>query len=239
MQTVILKRIALSALITIAVSGNTRAADIKEINFNNDEAKAAYGIGYNFAKNLQQQANGLNLSPDVIIRGVLDGMNNSEMKVSSQDVQTAIQALQKKQMEIAQSQAKKTAELAHAKGKAYRDKNGKRASVTTTQSGLQYEVLKRGNSNNHPSAASKVRVHYHGTLIDGSVFDSSVERGQPSEFPLNGVIAGWTEGVQLMSPGDKFRFVIPSELAYGDRQASPKIPPGSTLIFDVELLDIL
>lgn len=239
MHTAVLKRFTLTALIMLSVSGNTNAADSKEINFNSDEAKAAYGIGYNFAKNLQKQANGLNLNPDAIIRGVLDGMNNSDMKVSSQDVQTAIQALQKKQMEIVQSEAKKTAEVAHAKGKAYQDKNAKRAGVTTTQSGLQYEVLKRGNGNNHPSATSMVRVHYHGTLIDGSVFDSSVERGQPSEFPLNGVISGWTEGVQLMSPGDKFRFVIPSELAYGDRQASPKIPPGSTLIFDVELLDIL
>lgn len=239
MYTAVLKRIVFTTLITLSITGNSNAAEGKDINFNNDEVKASYGIGYNFALNLQKQAKGVNLNPDAVVRGVLDGMSNAEMKVSSLDVQAAIQALQKKQMAIAQAEAKKAAELGHAEGKAYREQNGKRTAVTTTQSGLQYEVIKRGDSNQHPSETTRVKVHYHGTLIDGSVFDSSVERGQPAEFPLNGVIAGWTEGVQLMSPGDKFRFVIPSELAYGDRQASPKIPPGSTLIFDVELLEIL
>ncbi|MEJ2043855.1 MAG: FKBP-type peptidyl-prolyl cis-trans isomerase [Reinekea sp.] len=115
----------------------------------------------------------------------------------------------------------------------------KKDGVTTTDSGLQYEVMTKGDSDEHPSAESTVQVHYHGTLIDGTVFDSSVDRGEPIDFPLNGVIAGWTEGVQLMSPGDKYRFFIPADLAYGDSQASPLIPPGSTLIFEVELLDIL
>ncbi|QXB54895.1 FKBP-type peptidyl-prolyl cis-trans isomerase [Aeromonas sp. FDAARGOS 1415] len=109
--------------------------------------------------------------------------------------------------------------------------------VTTTASGLQYEVLTKGNGTVHPTATSKVKVHYEGKLLDGTVFDSSIARGEPIEFGLNQVIPGWTEGVQLMVEGEKTRFYIPANLAYGDRAAG-KIPPGSVLIFDVELLGI-
>jgi len=108
----------------------------------------------------------------------------------------------------------------------------------TTTSGLQYEVLKRGTGAVSPTAADNVTVHYHGTTLNGTVFDSSVQRGQPATFPLSGVIPGWTEGVQLMKVGDKFKFVIPPNLAYGDSSPSPQIPPFSTLIFEVELLGI-
>jgi FKBP-type peptidyl-prolyl cis-trans isomerase len=110
--------------------------------------------------------------------------------------------------------------------------------MTTTASGLKYEVLQRGTGTVSPKATDTVRVHYHGTLLNGTVFDSSVERGQPIGFPLNRVIPGWTEGLQLMKVGDKFKFEIPANLAYGDRSPSPKIPPGSTLVFEVELLGI-
>lgn len=108
----------------------------------------------------------------------------------------------------------------------------------TTASGLQYEVLKRGTGTVSPTAADNVTVHYHGTLLDGTVFDSSVQRGQPASFPLSGVIPGWTEGLQLMKAGDKFKFVIPSHLAYGGNSPSPSIPPFSTLVFEVELLAV-
>jgi FKBP-type peptidyl-prolyl cis-trans isomerase len=108
----------------------------------------------------------------------------------------------------------------------------------TTASGLKYQVLKGGTGTVSPKATDTVKVHYHGTLLDGTVFDSSVERGEPISFPLNGVIRGWTEGLQLMKVGDKFKFEIPPNLAYGDRSPSPKIPPNSTLVFEVELLGI-
>lgn len=124
-----------------------------------------------------------------------------------------------------------------AKGSAFLAENAKREGVVQTLSGLQYEVLTKGENTEHPSATSNVTVHYHGTLIDGTVFDSSVERGQTIDFPLNRVIPGWTEGVQLMSVGDKFRFYIPSQLAYGNRSTG-KIEGGSVLIFDVELFAI-
>jgi FKBP-type peptidyl-prolyl cis-trans isomerase len=110
--------------------------------------------------------------------------------------------------------------------------------MKTTASGLKYEVLKQGNGTVSPKATDTVKVHYHGTLLNGTVFDSSVERGQPISFPLNRVIRGWTEGLQLMKVGDKFKFTIPPDLAYGDRSPSPKIPAGSTLVFEVELLGI-
>jgi peptidylprolyl isomerase len=116
-------------------------------------------------------------------------------------------------------------------------KNGLKEGVQTTESGLQYEVLYEGEETAHPTASSKVTVHYHGTLIDGTVFDSSVDRGKSISFKLNQVISGWTEGVQLMVEGDKYRFYIPSNLAYGDKSAG-SIPAGSLLIFEVELLSI-
>lgn len=110
--------------------------------------------------------------------------------------------------------------------------------MQTTASGLKYQVLKQGTGTASPKATDTVKVHYHGTLLDGTVFDSSVERGEPISFPLNGVIPGWTEGLQLMKVGDKFKFEIPPNLAYGANSPSPKIPPNSTLVFEVELLGI-
>jgi len=122
-------------------------------------------------------------------------------------------------------------------GKEYLDFNKTQEGVSETGSGLQYQILSKGEGEVHPTRTSKVKVHYHGTLIDGTVFDSSVDRGQPISFGLNQVISGWTEGVQLMVEGDKMRFVIPSHLAYGNRNAG-KITAGSTLIFEVELLAV-
>ena len=123
-------------------------------------------------------------------------------------------------------------------GKAFLEENAKREEVTVLASGLQYEVLQAGEGDK-PTASSTVKTHYHGTLISGEVFDSSVERGQPAEFPVNGVIAGWTEALQLMNVGTKWRLYVPSNLAYGERGAGGKIGPNTTLIFDVELLDIV
>jgi len=131
----------------------------------------------------------------------------------------------------------KAAALNQEKGSAFLAENAKKDGVKTTASGLQYEVLQSGSGESYPTASSTVRVHYHGTLIGGTVFDSSVDRGETISFPLNRVIPGWTEGVQLMKVGDKFRFYIPPNLGDGNRTAC-KIPAGSTLIFDVELFEI-
>ncbi len=130
------------------------------------------------------------------------------------------------------------AEKNKAEGKAFLEKNKTRKEVTVTPSGLQYLVMKKGTGTVHPKASDKVKVHYHGTLTNGEVFDSSVDRGQPIVFGLDQVIKGWTEGVQLMVVGDKYKFVLPYDIAYGERAAGPKIKPFSTLQFEVELIDI-
>lgn len=138
---------------------------------------------------------------------------------------------------IKNSGNKKTATDNIAIGNEFLAQNKANQDVLETASGLQYQILSKGEGTVHPSASSTVKVHYHGTLLDGTVFDSSVERNTPISFPLNRVIAGWTEGVQLMVAGDKFKFFIPSKLAYGN-SAAGKIQPGSVLIFEVELLEI-
>lgn len=136
---------------------------------------------------------------------------------------------------IRSEQAKKAAAVNIEIGNTFLAENGQKENITTTESGLQFEVLSPGDGTEHPSSSSKVTVHYHGTLLDGTVFDSSVDRGESISFGLNQVIAGWTEGVQLMVAGEKRRFYIPAELAYGNRAAG-QIEPGSTLIFDIELI---
>lgn len=135
------------------------------------------------------------------------------------------------------SQQKQLAKEALSQGQAFLEKNRNEEGITTTESGLQYKILEKGDETEQPSATSKVKVHYHGTLTNGNVFDSSVDRGEPISFGLNQVITGWTEGLQLMSVGDKFRLFIPANLAYGSRGAG-SIPGNSALIFDVELLGI-
>ena len=131
----------------------------------------------------------------------------------------------------------KAGEENFAAGQAFLVENAKRETVVTTESGLQYEILQKGEGTEHPTATSKVKVHYHGTLIDGTVFDSSVDRGEPISFKLNQVIKGWQEGLTYMTVGDKFRLYIPSPLAYGKNGTGP-IPPAASLIFEVELLEI-
>ncbi|WP_194437164.1 FKBP-type peptidyl-prolyl cis-trans isomerase [Vibrio fluminensis] len=131
----------------------------------------------------------------------------------------------------------KTADVNFQQGQAFLAENGQKEGVVTTESGLQYLVLEKGEGTVHPTKSNKVKVHYHGTLIDGTVFDSSVDRGEPITFGLGQVIAGWQEGLTYMTVGDKFRLFIPSTLAYGKSGTGP-IPPAATLVFDVELLDI-
>lgn len=170
-------------------------------------------------------------------------------KFANADVEAAMDAFNKvmqakQEARVKADEAREMAERAagaagaKAAGAKFLAENGKKKGVTTTASGLQYEVMKEG-SGPKPAATDQVKVHYHGTLTNGKVFDSSVERGEPITFPLQGVIKGWTEGVQLMPTGSKFRFFIPSELAYGDTGAGDDIGPGETLIFEVELLGIV
>jgi FKBP-type peptidyl-prolyl cis-trans isomerase FklB len=166
--------------------------------------------------------------------GLADAFNNQPAQVDNDTLRVAFNEIH----EI--MQAAKSAEFAEVitQGEEYLAENAKRAEITVTESGLQYELVSQGEGE-VPNLNSTVRVHYHGTLLDGSVFDSSYDRGQPAEFPVNGVIKGWTEALQFMKAGTKLKLHVPAELAYGEQGAGGAIGPHSTLIFDVELLDII
>lgn len=195
----------------------------------------SYSLGVLFAQNLKQQGM-TEVSQEKLAQGFADalkGVETTDPATANATVQEYFQSLGAKK---AAANKEKFA-AAREDGEAFLAKNAKRSEVKVTESGLQYEVLKPGNGA-MPTATQTVKVHYHGTLIDGTVFDSSVERGETIEFPLNRVISGWTEGLQLMQEGAKYRFFIPYNLAYGERGSGAKIAPYSALIFDVELFEV-
>lgn len=186
-----------------------------------------YALGILMHGNLSEQFGEINI--DDLAKG-MKAAKSGEATLTPQEANAKIQAYMMKKQEAEGAEASK-------EGADFLAKNAERAEVMVTESGLQYEVLKEGTGAS-PTATETVEVHYHGTLLDGTVFDSSVERGETIEFPLNRVIPGWTEGVQLMKEGAKYRFYIPYDLAYGARGSAPKIPPYAALIFDVELFKV-
>ena len=200
--------------------------------FKTVETQASYGIGFQMGQQLQSNPfDGLDL--DSVVAGLQDAFTGQAPQVDNDALRAAFGEIHER-MQAAKAEQHKAA---IEEGEQFLAENAKRDEVQVTESGLQYEVVSAGDGE-VPTAESTIRAHYHGTLIDGSVFDSSVDRGKPIVFGLNEVIAGWTEGLQLMKVGGKARLVIPSALAYGDRPPSPKIPPGATLVFEVELLGI-
>jgi FKBP-type peptidyl-prolyl cis-trans isomerase FklB len=194
-----------------------------------DMDTVSYSLGVLMAQNLKSQGFD-NLKAADLAAAIEDVLSDKELKVNVEQANANIQAY------MSEKQASQFGEVKTA-GEDFLKTNGLRGDVVTTESGLQYEVLNPG-SGAKPTPADKVTVHYHGTLIDGTVFDSSVERNSPATFGVTQVIQGWVEGLQLMSTGAKYRFFIPYDLAYGDRGAGPKIPPFSALIFEVELIKI-
>lgn len=215
-------------LLTIATAaraaGPAAGPDLKT-----DEDKAFYAFGMN----LSQQLGGLGLSEhelDMLKAGLTDGVLKHPSKVDAKQYQTKFQEIAKSRVTAGASNEKKA-------GQEFADKAAKEAGATKTASGLVYKETTPGTGES-PKATDKVKVHYKGMLTDGTVFDSSIERGQPASFPLNGVIKCWTEGVQLMKVGGKAKLVCPSDIAYGDNGRPPQIKPGATLVFEVELLDI-
>ena len=191
--------------------------------------KVSYFIGQNFGKRLAGQEFSLNY--ESLLAGIKDAADAKPSKYPEAEEQAVMGQFQAAMQTLEGKRAEKNVQ----KGKDYLATNGKKAGVTTTASGLQYEVLKAAEGAK-PKATDTVKVHYHGTLINGNVFDSSVQRGEPIEFALNQVIPGWTEGVQLMNKGSKYKFTIPSELAYG-ANGQGSIGPNEILVFEVELLD--
>jgi FKBP-type peptidyl-prolyl cis-trans isomerase FklB len=217
------------------VVGSVLAMPVLAQDLDTAEQRAGYGIGVNIGANLVGQGLMEDLDMASLLMGIQDAVSG-QLKMEESELMAAIQ-----EFSMLQQQKAEAAIAAFAQeGRDFLASNSTQPGVMTTASGLQYQVLSSAGDSSAPmpSEDDTVSVHYEGTLTDGSVFDSSVQRGQPATFPLNGVIPGWTEGLQLMKVGDKFRFFIPSDLAYGPNGAGDAIPPNAVLIFDVELLEI-
>jgi len=200
------------------------------------EQKGAYAIGFRVGGNVKRSFPDIDV--DMLCQGIRAGLAGQDPAISEQEMQEVVNAFTQAAQARMQEKAAMAAEENKKQGAAFLAENGKREGVKTTASGLQYEVIQPGDGAS-PKASDKVKVHYHGTLVDGTVFDSSVKRGEPVEFPVGGVIRGWVEALQLMKVGAKWKLYIPSDLAYGanPRPGGP-IGPNATLIFEVELLEI-
>jgi FKBP-type peptidyl-prolyl cis-trans isomerase FklB len=197
--------------------------------------KISYIIGMDLGRNFKKQA--IDIDPDILERGIKDGLAGQKALLSEQEVRETLAAFQRemtaKQAELAQKMGEKN----RREGEAFLAANKIKEGVKTLPSGLQYKVIKAG-TGEKPKMADTVTAHYRGTLIDGTEFDSSYNRGKPEKFPVNGVIAGWTEALQLMEVGSKWQLFVPPNLAYGERGAGRDIGPNATLIFEIELISI-
>lgn len=197
--------------------------------------KISYALGIGIGRQLSQMG-AADLNIDDFAQAIKDVIAG-DLKLGEAEAQQIVQEFFAKQEEKQKAEAAEKGKAAKQDGEKYLTENSKKEGVITTASGLQYQVLREGNGQS-PKATDTVECHYEGTLIDGTKFDSSYDRGQTATFPLNQVIAGWTEGLQLMKEGGKYRFFIPYELGYGERGAGASIPPFSTLVFDVELVSV-
>ena len=201
-----------------------------------EKEKTSYAIGVNMAQPLTNFRDEIDVP--MLQKGILDHIEGKELLVSNEEAQPLLQALTQKLMAKEQEETARTAQKNLEEGQAYLKENKAREGVVTTESGLQYEVLKKGDGKS-PGKTDRIMVHYKGTTLDGNVFDSSYDRGEPATFQVDQVIAGWTEGVQLMKEGGKYMLFIPADLAYGEGGAGQEIGPNETLIFEVELLELV
>ena len=199
--------------------------------------KLSYALGLGIGQQLSQMG-AENISAEDFAQAIKDVLEGKELKVSHREAQTIVQDYFAKQEQKLQAQRAEAGKAHKEAGEKYLAENAQKEGVITLPSGLQYQVLKEGNGKK-PTAKDTVQCHYEGFLIDGTVFDSSIQRGEPATFPLQQVIAGWTEGLQLMQEGAKYRFFIPYRLGYGEGGAGASIPPFAALIFDVELIQVV
>jgi len=226
---------ALLLVTTGFVVADEPKAKKSDLDLSTDRLKASYGIGLSIGKQLK--GDGLEVDIATLAAGLRDSLEGADAKLTQEAFGEAIANFQKDMHAKLFAKKAKEGEQNKVAGAAFLAKNKKKPGIVTLESGLQYEVLKKGKGKS-PSTTDSVKAHYHGTLIDGTVFDSSVERGEPLSFRVTGVIDGWTEALQLMKEGDKWRLYVPSELAYKERSMGDDIGPHSTLIFDVELLEV-
>lgn len=199
--------------------------------------KVSYALGLGIGHQLMDMgAQELNI--DDFAQAIKDILAGKKPLIAADEAQTLVQNFFQEQEKKQRAAAAEKYKAAKAEGEKYLKENAKKEGVVTLPSGLQYKVLREGNGRK-PKATDQVKCHYEGMLVDGTLFDSSLQRGEPATFPLNGVIAGWTEGLQLMQEGAKYRFFIPYHLGYGERGAGAQIPPFAALVFDVELIEVL
>lgn len=199
--------------------------------------KVSYALGLGIGHQLMDMgAQELNI--DDFAQAIKDILAGKKPLIAAGEAQTLVQNFFQEQEQKQRAAAAEKYKAAKAEGEKYLEENAKKEGVVTLPSGLQYKVLREGNGRK-PKATDQVKCHYEGMLVDGTLFDSSLQRGEPATFPLNGVIAGWTEGLQLMQEGAKYRFFIPYHLGYGERGAGAQIPPFAALVFDVELIEVL
>jgi FKBP-type peptidyl-prolyl cis-trans isomerase FklB len=224
----------LMTLLSVAFLLSICYADEK-LDLKDQKDKESYSLGYQFGQNLKNQ--GVDINLDIYTSGIRDALGGKDSLMSQEEIRATIGELQKRVMAARQKELKEEAEKNLAESKAFLEENKKKDGIKTLPSGLQYKILTEG-SGKTPKATDTVTVHYRGTLINGTEFDSSYKRGQPVTFQVNGVIRGWNEALQLMKGGSKWQLFIPPELAYGERAAGPQIPPNSTLIFEVELISV-
>jgi len=216
---------AMTAALLVGCNGE------KEVALETNIDKMSYGIGMSMARSVKGQP--IDINSDAMLMGLRDALADKEPRLEEDAIREAFAAVREEEMKKQEEGSKEAVKI----GEDYLAEMAKKEGVTATDSGLLYEVLASGTGES-PTATDTVEVHYHGTLIGGDVFDSSVERGTPANFPVNRVISGWTEALQLMKVGDKWRLHIPADLAYGAQSPSPKIPANSALVFEVELLNI-
>ncbi|MBP7501122.1 MAG: FKBP-type peptidyl-prolyl cis-trans isomerase [Chryseobacterium sp.] len=230
--------IALFCVATLSIVSCAKEGDNKEDSKYTDEQKASYYIGMSIAQNMKQD--GFKVDAELLAQGIKEEMDSTKKKLlPAEEMNSFMQEFMMKQHQKKQAEAGVEATDNKKKGTEFLAKNKSNPKVKTTASGLQYEVLQEGDGTTKPKATDVVQVKYTGKLLNGTVFDSTDKNGgAPSDINLSNVIPGWTEGIQLMSKGAKYRFYIPSDLAYGDQGAGGAIPGGSTIIFDVELVNI-
>jgi len=236
----LIRRPALGIATVIAVSTLTLNAGsvlAQDVELDNDQKKYSYAVGTKLAEQLMQQFGQADSGVDMqaLAAGIADAVSGGEVKLSAEEANAAIATRQQALLDEAVAKA----EEATKRGAEYLGENAAKDGVTVTDSGLQYSVIESGDeSAATPTGDDTVVVHYRGTLIDGTEFDSSYSRGVPATFPLNGIIPGWSEVLQLMRPGDKWEVVIPAALGYGERGAGAQIGPNETLVFEIELLEV-
>jgi len=222
--------IALGIVFLFSVAHAGDKPDLKDL-----KDKESYSLGYQFGQSLKAQ--GVDIDLDIYAAGIRDSLGGKEPRMSQEEIRATVANLRQRVAAVQQKALKEQADKNYKEGEDFLIDNARKEGVKSLPSGLQYKILRPG-SGRAPKAADTVTVHYRGTLINGSEFDSSIARGQPQTFKVDGVIPGWTEALQLMKEGDKWQIFIPANLAYGEKGAPPRIPPNSTLIFEVELISV-